>query len=185
MIDQRWRCCLGTADETTISFSCPADEDGPWLLQRGLDALTLEGGVERDRGRERWVVGAGRAAPQIAGEPIRWRGVPASLEVVSPSGEPNREMTLRLPFWAELALAVAEEQLWAAVDRLAQEGRARCGTVADGRAVGFPADGPGAAARLQQSHLGVIVPSAWCSGLRRGSNPYRHLSRSDLLLFLD
>lgn len=183
--DQSWRCCLGTVDETTISFSCPPMEEGPWLLERSFETLARGGRVERDRGRERWAVGSGKGSPQMLGEPIRWRDLPATLEVVAPVGQSALELTLRLPFWEELAAGLDEDELWTGVERLAQEGRARCGTVADGRAVGFPGSGPDAAAELQRSHLGVIIPSAWGSGLRRGSNPYRHLARIDLLLFLD
>lgn len=182
---ESWRCCLGTVDETTVSFSCPPLDEGPWLLERAFEALARAGRVVRDRGRERWAVGSGQGSPQLLGEPIRWRDLPATLEVVAPVGQPALELTLRLPLWEELAAGLDEEELWKGVERLAQEGRARCGTVADGRAVGFPGSGADAAAELQRSHLGVMIPSAWGSGLRPGSNPYRHLSRIDLLLFLD
>jgi len=182
-----WRCCLPTADETTVSLSCPLDRGGPWLAGRALDILRAAGGVEPDPSRQRYVTGTRRGAPLILGEPLVWHGVAVVLEACQMNGQATGEITLRLPPWQELAPALAEAVVWELTDRLAEELRAHCGVVSDGRAVGYPDLGraQASAAGLQRSHLGVIVPQAWLRYLRPGSNPYCELPRSELVVVLE
>jgi hypothetical protein len=109
------------------------------------------------------------------------------VEACQASGEPTGEVTLRLPPWPELARAVSESTLWALVDQLTEELGARCGVISDGRAVGYPdlQNPRRSALRLQLSHLGVLIPADWMSFLRSGSNPYRELPRSGLVVVLE
>ncbi|HEY6537756.1 MAG TPA: hypothetical protein VI138_01795, partial [Candidatus Dormibacteraeota bacterium] len=128
-----------------------------------------------------------RGAPLILGQPLLWHGVAAVAEAVELEGGSAGEFTLRLPPWSELAPAIAEDELWSVVDRLAAEFAASCGVISDGRSIGYPELGdPGQAARrLQRQHLGVLVPPAWLTHLRTGSTPYLELSRSRLTLVLE
>jgi hypothetical protein len=109
------------------------------------------------------------------------------MEACQAGGERTGEVTLRVPPWPELAGAVPESTFWGLVDQLAEELGAICGVVSDGRAVGYPdLERPQAEAmRLQLSHLGVLVPRDWLSFLRAGSNPYRELPGSGLLVVLE
>jgi hypothetical protein len=182
-----WDCCLPTADETTISLCCPLDQGGPWLAGRALDVVRAAGQVLPDPARERYVTGSRRGAPLILGEPILWRGLPATVEACQARGEPTGEVTLRLPPWPDLAGSVSESTLWELVDQLIEELGARCGVISDGRAVGYPdlQNPRQAALRLQLSHLGVLIPADWMSFLRSASNPYRELPRSGLVIVLE
>lgn len=181
-----WRSCWPTADETTLSLCCPLEE-GPWLAGRAIGVLREVGHIRADPGRERYATGAGRGAPLIVGEPLLWRGIPAVLEVCQPGGELTAEVTVRLPPWAEVAVAVDEESIWELGDALAAGLRAHCAVVSDGRAIGYPdLSAPERAARgLQMTHLGVVVPPEWLAFLRPGSTSYRHLPLSDLLVVLE
>jgi hypothetical protein len=182
-----WDCCLTTADETTVSLCCPLDRGGPWLAGRALDVVRAAGEVVPDPSRERYVTGTRRGAPLILGEPLLWHGLAATMEACQAGGERTGEVTLRVPPWPELAGAVPESTFWGLVDQLAEELGAICGVVSDGRAVGYPdLERPQAEAmRLQLSHLGVLVPRDWLSFLRAGSNPYRELPGSGLLVVLE
>lgn len=182
-----WRCCLPTADETTLSLSCPLDQGAPWLAGRALDVLRQVTSAQSDESRERYVVGMRRDAPLILGEPLLWNGLPILAEASEPPGARAGEVTLRLPPWVELAERIPEPQFWELADHLAEELRSRCGVVSDGRAVGFPdLDlGPGVARRLQSLHLGVIIPPPWLDRLRPGSTAYVELPRSGLILVLE
>jgi|GEM_PF-2676756 len=181
-----WRSCWPTADETTVSFCCPLD-DGPWLVGRALDVLRHQGGVEPDPHRQRYVSGTKKGAPLILGEPLRWHGMPVVMEACQATGQATGEVTFRLPPWAHMAEHLAEDTLWSLVDALGSELGAHCAVLSDGRAVGYPdlADIPQAAARLQLSHLGVLVPPGWLSSLRPGSSPYLTLQVSELVVVLE
>ncbi|MGA9775912.1 MAG: hypothetical protein WBU92_08335 [Candidatus Dormiibacterota bacterium] len=181
-----WNCCLPTADETTLSLSCPVPASGPWLSAVALRALREAAEVAPDPNRERYAVGRGPAAPQILGEPIRWGAAEAVLEVHQPSGQEVAQLTLRLPPWDLLSAALAEAEVWDGLDRVAEAVRADCGAVDDGRSVGFP---PGESERrwardLLAAHLGALLPSRWLAHLPPGTNPYLELRRSGLLLVL-
>lgn len=182
-----WNCCLTTADETTVSLSCPLEKGGPWLAGRALDVVRAAGEVAPDPSRERYVTGTRQGAPLILGEPLLWHGLAATMEACQAGGERTGEVTFRVPPWPELAGAVPESTLWELVDQLAEQLSALCGVVSDGRAVGYPElDRPQQAAmRLQRSHLGVLVPKDWLPFLRPGSNPYRVLPSSGLLVVLE
>lgn len=182
-----WSCCLPTADETTISLSCPLDRGGPWLAGRALDILRAAGGVEPDQQRQRYVSGTRRGAPLILGEPLLWHGLATTLEACQAEPNVSGEVTVRLPPWSELSPAIPEATLWELTDRLAEELGAHCGVVSDGRAVGYPdlASPAASASRLQRAHLGVIVPPGWLAYLRPGSNPYQELPRSELVVVLE
>ncbi|MHB1500140.1 MAG: hypothetical protein ACYCYK_03050 [Candidatus Dormibacteria bacterium] len=181
-----WSSCWPTADETTISFCCPLEE-GPWLAGRALEVLRSTGRVRPDPERDRYAVGAGRAAPLILGEPLYWHDLAMVLEVCQAVGEMTGEVTLRLPPWVELAAAVDEESVWGICDSLAGELGARCAVVSDGRAIGYPdlTAPKRAAPRLQLVHLGVVIPPDWLGFLRPGSTSYRHLPQSDLVVVLE
>jgi hypothetical protein len=109
------------------------------------------------------------------------------MEACQAEGERTGEVTLRVPPWPELAGAIPESTLWELVDQLGEELAALCGVVSDGRAVGYPdlARPQDAALRLQRSHLGVLVPRDWLPFLRPGSNPYRELPGSGLVVVLE
>lgn len=181
----RWACCLPTADETTVSLSCPAQDTGPWLAELVIKALQAEPGVIRDPGRGRSAVGA-RGAPLIQGEPLRWGGTEALLEVVCPADSPLAEVCLRLPPWEHLSRSLAEDDLWEGIDRVAAELGARLGAVDDGPSVGFPAGSPGGgiARSLWRHHLGLILPPTWLSHLPGGTDPYRELPGCGLVVVL-
>lgn len=182
-----WSVCLPTADETTVSLCCPLEPGSPWLAGRALDIFRQSGGVEPDPSRQRYVTGTRRDAPLILGEPLLWRGMPATLEACQVDDGGTGEVTVRLPPWSELAQVVAERELWQLTDSLAEEFSARCGVVSDGARVGYPdlsrprAWGP----KLQREHLGVIVSPAWMGFLRRGSGVYLELPRCELLVVLE
>ncbi len=182
-----WNCCLPTADETTLSLSCPLEEHAPWLAGRVLDVLRQVARARSDPSRERYVVGRRRGAPLVLGEPLLWNGLEIVAEASEPLGSGLGEATLRLPPWSELAQRVPEPELWVLADHLAEELRAGCGVVSDGRSVGFPKPDwrPSPARRLQSRHLGVLVPRAWLADLRPGSTVYRELPRSGLLVVLE
>ncbi|MHB8324208.1 MAG: hypothetical protein ACYDHB_07280 [Candidatus Dormibacteria bacterium] len=182
-----WRSCWPTADETTLSLCCPLEVGGPWLAGRALDVLRGAGEVRPDPSRQRYVTSTRRGAPLILGEPLLWHRLAVTLEACQAKGQSTGEVTLRLPPWAEMAEELAEENLWRLADDLAQELRAHCAVISDGRAIGYPDLGrpERAAADLQRSHLGVAVPRAWLGFLRSGSNPYRELPRSELSVVLE
>ncbi len=181
-----WRTCWPTADETTISFCCPLD-DGPWLVGRALDVLRHQGGVEPDPSRQRYVTGTKKGAPLILGEPLRWHGMPVVMEACQASGQATGEVTFRLPPWVDMAELLAEEELWDLVDALASDLGSQCAVISDGRAIGYPdlGDVARAAARLQLSHLGVLVPPDWLGFLRAGSFAYHTLKMSELVVVLE
>ncbi len=182
-----WRSCWPTADETTLSLCCPLEAGGPWLWGRALDVLRSAGEVRPDPSRQRYATSPRRGAPLILGEPLLWHRLPVIMEACQAEGQSTGEVTLRLPPWAEMAEELAEEILWRLADDLAEELRAHCAVISDGSAIGYPDLGrpERAAANLQRSHLGVVVPRAWLGFLRGGSNIYRELARSELSVVLE
>ncbi len=184
---QSWRCCLSTADETTISLACPLRPGEPWVAGRALDVLRLQGGIAAADGAARYAVGRRQGPPLILGEPLSWRGVALTLEAQQLPGSPQGELTLRLPPWEQFFALIAEPELWELVDRLALEFSARLGVVSDGRAVGYPdLERPGPALRrLQRRHLGLLLAPEHLPDLRPGTTPYLRLERSSLLLVLE
>ncbi len=182
-----WLSCWPTADETTVSLSCPLAGGGPWLAARALDVMRTRPGVGQDPGRERFALGDRRRAPLVLGEPLLWSGLPVTIEAWEAQDWPLGEVTLRLPPWEQLQERVAEDDLWELTDRLCIEVNARCGVLSDGRTVGHPdlAHPARALRQLQRLHLGVLVPPIWLDWLRPGSNPYRALEASGMVVVLE
>jgi len=183
-----WRVCLTTVDETTISLCVPdpGDERSPWLLAQALDLVRSGGRAERPADPGRFIAGRRRGAPLVAGETVTWAGVPLTIAAVQSIGAATGELTLHLPAWDELHLLVDEAWLWELVDDLADRLRARCGIIADGRAIGFPdLDQPQRAIqRLWRQHLGLLLPNEWRGHAAPRTQAYCELVASGLVVVL-
>ncbi len=184
-----WRVCLPTVDETTVSLAVPdpGAERAPWLLARALDLIRATHRAEPADAPRRFVAGRRRGAPMVAGETVRWAGVPLTVAAVQSVGAATGELTLHLPPWDQLAPIVPEALLWGLVDSLADDLRAPCGIVADGRAIGFPdLEQPRRTMRrLWRQHLGLLLPPEWQEHLGAPSVvPYTQLESVGLLLVL-
>lgn len=137
-----------------------------------LTELFEQGAVRVDRPH---AVGAGRGAPLIHRQALRWRGVEIHLCAERHGGVD--EISLELPPWDELVEQIDDEDdLWTLIDSVAATCDAQHGAIGDGEPLEDDPLDP-------RRHVGLIVVER-DSGAVPLAAPYTVLPRSGLCVLL-
>ncbi len=172
---------LPSAGQTVVSLALRPLEDGcPWPLTRVLTAL---GALDVERVGVARALGDRHGTPLVHSQGLQWREHELFVEARhEPRGAD--ELTLELPPWDELSVAVAEEEIWRVIDTVAAGADAQFGSIGDGEApeTALPDDAAMLRAQLRR-HLALLLP-AWSEEdvADAGASAARLLEASGLLV---